>query len=111
MKLRKLAKSLELEQGEFLELVTLFVKTSSSDLNKIRAAIEEGDSQKVTGFAHSIKGAAVILGFTEIFEFAKKMEMSARVNDLDGATGMVKGIKEEIDRITKGLHMEIKIKN
>lgn len=111
MKLKELAKSLELEQDEFLELVCLFVKTSSSDLNKLQSAIKEGDSQKVEGFAHSIKGAAVTLGFTEIFEYAKKMETNARVNDLNGATGVVKSIEEEIGRIVKGLHKEIKSKN
>jgi HPt (histidine-containing phosphotransfer) domain-containing protein len=111
MELKKLAKTLELEQDDFLELVYLFVKTSSSDLNKLKSAIEDGDSQKVAGFAHSIRGAAVTLGFTDIFEYAKKMETNAGVNDLNGATGVVKSIEEEIDRIARGLHKEIKSKN
>jgi len=109
MNLKALAENLELEEDEYLELVYLFLNTSSSDLNKLQAAIEKGNAQKVAGLAHSIKGAAVTLGLTEIFEYAKKLETNAQVNDLNGATRLVRSIQEELDRIAKGLNKKTKI--
>ena len=111
MNLKELSEKLELEEDEFLELVRLFVETGSSDLNELQSAIGDKDAQKVARVAHSIKGVAVTLGLAEIFESANKMEMSARANDLEGVTGAVKSIKEELDRIAKGLNKKVKYKN
>ena len=109
MNLKTLAKNSELEEDEFLELVYLFLSTSSSDLNKLQAAIEKGNAQNVAGLAHSVKGAAVTLGLTEIFEYAKKLETNAQANNLKGATRLVGSIQEELDRIAKGLNKNAKI--
>lgn len=45
MNLKTLAKKLALGEDEFLELASLFLKTSSSELNELQAAIEKGDAQ------------------------------------------------------------------
>lgn len=111
MDLKSLAKNLELDEDEFLELVSLFLKTSSSDLDKLRAALEKGDGQKMAEFAHSIKGAAVTLGLTEIFEYAKKLETNVLANDLNGVAKWVRSIQEEFDRITKCFNKKVNSKN
>jgi HPt (histidine-containing phosphotransfer) domain-containing protein len=109
MNLKALAENSELEEDEFLELVCLFLNTSSSELDKLRSAIEKGNAQRVAGLAHSIKGAAVTLGLTEIFEYAKKLETDAQANNLKGAARWVGSIQEELDRIAKGLEQKNKI--
>jgi HPt (histidine-containing phosphotransfer) domain-containing protein len=53
--------------------------------------------------AHSIKGAAINLGLVEIYEAARKTEMEARENNLNGATVAARAIKEKIDQITEDL--------
>jgi len=111
MNLKELSEKLELEEDEFLELVRLFVETGSSDLNELQSAIGDKDAQKVARVAHSMKGAAVILGLAEIFESANKMEMNARANDLEGVTGALRSIKEELDRVAKNLNKKVKSKN
>jgi HPt (histidine-containing phosphotransfer) domain-containing protein len=103
MNFKDSAENLELEENEFLELVALFVKTGYSDLNTLQSAIEDGDTEKLARVAHSIKGTSANLGLTEISEFAKRIEMNARHNDLYGATGAAQRIKEELDRIAKAL--------
>jgi HPt (histidine-containing phosphotransfer) domain-containing protein len=103
MDFKELAHNLELEENEFLELLGLFIQTGYSDLNKLQSAIEDGDIEKATWVAHSIKGTSANLGLTEIFEFAKRIEMNVRNNDLLGATGAAKRIKAELDRIAKAL--------
>jgi HPt (histidine-containing phosphotransfer) domain-containing protein len=111
MNLKELSEKLEIEEDEFLDLVCLFVETGSSDLNELQSAIGDKDAQKAARAAHSIKGAAVILGLGEIFELAKEMEMNARANDLEGATGAVKSMKEELDRIAKDLNKKVKCRS
>ena len=103
MDFKELAENLELEENEFLELIGLFVETGYSDLDKLQSAIEDGDTEKVARVAHSMRGTSANLGLTEIFESAKRIEMNARDNDLHGATGAAKIIKEELDRIAKAL--------
>jgi len=103
MDFRELAENLELEENELLELLRLFVESGYSDLNELQSAIEDGDAEKAGRVAHSIKGTSANLGLTEIFEFAKRIEMNVRNNDLFGATGAAKRIKEELDRIAKAL--------
>ena len=106
MNFKELSQNLELGEDEFLDLLGLFLKTCSFDLNKLQSAIEEGDVQKVVGVAHSIKGAAAILGLTAIFEFAKRIEVDALGNDLHGSTRGVDGIKEELSQIAEGLKIK-----
>ena len=101
MKLEELAENLEMEVDEFLEIMELFLKTSAFDLNQLESGIEEGDGQRVIIAAHSIKGAAVNLGLLEIYEAARKTEMEARENNLNGATVAARAIKEKIDRIAE----------
>jgi HPt (histidine-containing phosphotransfer) domain-containing protein len=103
MKLKELAENLEMEEDEFVEMTDLFVKTCLSDLMKLQAAIEKREALHAAKYAHSIKGAAVNLGFMEIFDVARKMEMEACDNHLNGATEMVQKIKKEIDRIAEAL--------
>ncbi len=103
MNFKELAKNLEMEEDEFLEMVDLFWETTSSDLGKLQSAVEEKEAQKVVKAAHSIKGAAANLGFFEIYEVAKRIEMDARENNLDEATGSVKTIKEKLDLIALSL--------
>ena len=103
MKLEELAENLEMEEDEFVEMTDLFVKTCLSDLMKLQSAIEKREVLHVAKHAHSIKGAAVNLGFMEIFDDAKRMEMEARDDRLNDAPEMVQKIKEEIDRIVEAL--------
>ncbi len=103
MNFKELAKNLEMEEDEFLEMVDLFVETTSSDLGRLKSAVEEKDAQKVVKAAHSIKGAAVNLGFQEIYEVAKRIETNARENNLKDASGAARMIKEKLDLIAFSL--------
>jgi len=103
MKLQELAENLEMEIDEFLEIMELFLETSAFDLNQLVSGIEEGDGQKVLIAAHSIKGAAANLGLLEIYEVARKTEIEARENNLNGATVTARAIKEKIDQIAEDL--------
>jgi HPt (histidine-containing phosphotransfer) domain-containing protein len=99
----ELAENIGLEKEEFLDLLRLFVETSSSDLRKLQSAIDKGDRQSVVEMAHSIKGAAVNLGLDGIYEVARDVEMNARQNILGGAAEAIKSLQEKLDMISKDI--------
>ena len=103
MNLKQWAQRLEIEEDELLEIVDLFIKTSFSDLAKLQAAIEEKDILPVVKAAHSIKGAAGILGLLEIHEAAKRIETAARTNRLEEIEADLRIIKEKLEMITDAL--------
>jgi HPt (histidine-containing phosphotransfer) domain-containing protein len=104
MDVKRMAENLDIEESELLEIVDLFIETSTSDLNRLQQALEMEDAHEVAKTAHSIKGAAANLAFEEIFEISKNMERKARDKDLDGAMEMVRMIREKLDRIAQDFH-------
>jgi HPt (histidine-containing phosphotransfer) domain-containing protein len=101
-----LSERLGLEKDEFLELVELFLETGTTDLGQLEMAVKKENVEDVVKSSHSIKGASGNLGFTEIFEVAKDVELNARQNRLDGANEAVGIIKKHLDRIAEELHTE-----
>jgi len=65
MNFKGLASDLDLEEEEFIELVEVFLEVSASDLAKMESALSSGASEQVIEAAHSIKGAAGGLGFSD----------------------------------------------
>lgn len=83
MNFKKTFDRLGIGEDEYLELVDLFVETSTSDMNKLRSAISAGNTEKISMIAHSLKGAALNLGLKEFLELAKLIEKSARDGQLE----------------------------
>jgi two-component system sensor histidine kinase/response regulator len=103
--LEKRAAGLGLETDEYLELVEVFVDATRSDLSQLQSAISAGDAQRVAAAAHSIKGAAASLGFDTTQHLAKKIEMNARKQILEGSLQDVDGIDADIRAITQSLNL------
>ncbi len=101
MNSQELAENLGLEYYEYLEIVELFLETSSLDLSELQAAIDEENTQKVAEAAHSIKGASGNIGFMDLFEVAKGVEMKARENSLEGISDSVQILKSKLDEIAE----------
>ncbi len=92
---------LGLEEHELLELVDLFVKTTLSDLAKLEQAVSHQDAELAVQGAHSIKGAAANLGFPDIYELVKDIEMNARERILEGISGAAQSIREKLGEIAR----------
>ncbi len=69
------------------ELLDIFKQSMQSDLQLIEQGLAEGSAAKISGAAHSIKGAAASLGIIGIHEIAKKVEEDCRAGGLDVARG------------------------
>src|SRR4030042_5730652 len=96
MDFQALADNLGFDLEEFKELVELFVDTGTADLNSVFSAIEEKDADKATKAVHSLKGASGNLGFMEVHQIAKKMEIAARNNRLEEISEPAKLIREKL---------------
>jgi HPt (histidine-containing phosphotransfer) domain-containing protein len=82
--LADLAGRLRLEVAVAGELLQLFVDTSSKDLKTMTDALESGESGIVASSAHSIKGAALNLGFEDLATIAQTVEKTAEAGALEG---------------------------
>ncbi len=103
MNLSGLATNLGFEEDEFLELVDLFVETATSDMAKLEAAISHGATQETVEAAHSIKGAAGNLGFEDIYELAKEIEINARQHVLEGSLQAAQSIRGKLSGVAETL--------
>jgi HPt (histidine-containing phosphotransfer) domain-containing protein len=103
MNLKELATNLGLEEEEFLELVDLFVETAASDMTKLEAAISHGVTDQTVQAAHAIKGAAGNLGFQDIYDLAKQIEMNARQHVLEGNLQAAHSLRGKLSGVAETL--------
>lgn len=99
MNFTEMAEAIGLAEDEFLELVDLFLETSASDLGALRSAIDEQDTRQVVEAVHSLKGSAGNLGFSQIYEIARKVEENARRDSLEGASEAVEAMRKIYNEI------------
>lgn len=101
----EMARKLGLEEEELFPVMELFVETTISDLDRLRAGLQKQNTRTVLEAAHSIKGASGNLGLMVISEVAKGVESKARDESLEGASAAVEMISEEIDRLAGRLKL------
>ena len=103
MNFEELGSNLGLEKDEFIELVELFVTTTSEDINKLQVAFENKDDNSAAIVAHSIKGSSGNLGFIELSDIAKKAEELTCNNKLDEAAATIEILKTKLNEISEYL--------
>jgi len=101
MNLKIEAKKLGLQEEEYLEIVNLFIETTAHNLNQLRSAIQTRDISKMLQETHSLKGAALNLGFWEIYEIIERIGMKVRENSWHGISDDIERIQDTMDRIAK----------
>ena len=101
MEATKLPGNMGVDVEDFKELFELYMETTSSDLEQLKAALNAGDAENVHEKAHSIKGASGSLGLRELYETAKAIDDRARVNSLDGLEKMVQAFSEKYQKLVE----------
>ncbi|NOX34492.1 MAG: Hpt domain-containing protein [Deltaproteobacteria bacterium] len=99
MDFRDLASRLGIDEEDFTELIELFVTTTLSDIDKIKKGVANNNPADAAAASHSIKGAAGNLGFDDIFNLAKDMEMQARKGSLDNFENFISDLEKQLDAI------------
>ena len=91
------------DQEVLQQIVELFLEDSQVALSKIRDAIERQDTETLTCFAHSLKGAVGNFGALRAFRAAKKMESLGRHGDLVAARDGQGRLEDEVHRLRHAL--------
>jgi HPt (histidine-containing phosphotransfer) domain-containing protein len=99
MNFRDMAGRIGFSEEEFQELVELFLESTLSELDHIKAAAQVSDFKKIAMSAHSMRGAAINLGFMEIHELAKTIEGNAQARELNGTVEAADKIRDHLERI------------
>ena len=103
MNFEELGSNLGLGKDEFIELVELFITTTSDDLNKLRVAFENKEDSSEARAAHSIKGSSGNMEFMELSDIAKKAEELSCNNKLNEAVATFETMKTKLDEISEHL--------
>lgn len=103
MDLKALSESLGLEEDEFKEIVEIFVSTADSDIEKLLNAHANNDCEAASEAAHSLKGSAGNLGFTELSDISATLETNARNNDINDLEAALPVLTEKLNEIKKSI--------
>jgi len=99
MDFKELGSRLGIDEEDFMELVELFVTTSLADIDKIKNGVSENNPADAAAASHSIKGAAGNLGFDDIFEMAKNMEMQAKGGSLENFDTYINDLQAKVNAL------------
>ena len=91
------AEKMGLDEDEYVEIVDLFIKTTADNLRQLRSAVKTGDRSKISQETHSLKGAALNLGFWEISEIVERIAKGVRENSWQGLSADIEVIQGRID--------------
>lgn len=103
MNLGELAAHLEVEEGEFLELMDLFLKTTGHELERLESALIDKDVPAISMLAHSMKGGAGCLGLGEIQAAAKRIEAAVHRDQPWDWDDDIRSIRATLDQIEEAL--------
>jgi HPt (histidine-containing phosphotransfer) domain-containing protein len=101
MDVNELKEKLGLSEEELKELVSLFVETCDSDLDRMRSALREENARGVSEAAHSIKGASGNMRFEILYDLARGIEEDARHNNLSEVDFRINEISSNIRTIAQ----------
>ncbi|HXI53811.1 MAG TPA: Hpt domain-containing protein, partial [Candidatus Saccharimonadales bacterium] len=87
----------------FNELVTLYVKQTTEQLEQIRTALLEPDSERASRLAHSCAGASATCGMTAIVPLLRQVEILTRDGELGAAAQVMPAVQAEFQRLQQYL--------
>lgn len=76
------------------ELLEIFKDSLKTDIGLIEEGLKELNAEKISGAAHSIKGAAASLGIQGINDVALLVEEDSRDGGLGAANDNIKNLRE-----------------
>jgi PAS domain S-box-containing protein len=87
------------------ELTGVFLQDCPRMMEEAREALRDGDILKLKRAAHSIKGAAGILGGKLVFEAAMRLETIARQGDLSQVEPAWQALRQAVEQLQDALTM------
>jgi HPt (histidine-containing phosphotransfer) domain-containing protein len=88
----------------FRQLIALFVQEVPNQIKQIKLAIKANDPERITLFAHTIKGSAYNIRAMELKQIAFDIEQAGKSSDIHLAASKV----EALDNIFEKLNTELR---
>ncbi|MCZ6526644.1 MAG: Hpt domain-containing protein [Gammaproteobacteria bacterium] len=81
------------------DLIPGFLQNRSKELESLRDALERQDFQSIQSVGHSLKGVGGGYGFDGMSDLGAKIENSAKAQELDELTDIIKQYENYLERI------------
>ena len=88
-------------EGLFVRLATKYLNDPHFDA--LEAAMAEGDAAASEREAHSLKGVADNLSFTQLYDLATRITDALRADDLDSARTLMPELRESHEAVVEAL--------
>lgn len=103
MDLEFLCEELGLDRDQFSQFASLFLDVASTDLARMREALDLEDVVGVAQAAHSIKGAALTLELEWISSLAKSVETKAKSGAIEEIRTEMNTLALELEKLQASL--------
>ena len=90
-------------QENYNELVGLYLKQTTEQLEQIRAAVASRDAEGASRVAHSCAGASATCGMLAIVPLLRQVEHLSQDEKLDEAAALMPQVEREFERLKRFL--------
>jgi CheY-like chemotaxis protein/HPt (histidine-containing phosphotransfer) domain-containing protein len=87
----------------FNELVGLYIKQTTDQLQQMHCALKEGDAERLSRVAHSCAGASATCGMSAIVPLLRHVERHGQEGELTSAAEYLPAIEREFERLQRYL--------
>jgi HPt (histidine-containing phosphotransfer) domain-containing protein len=81
------------------ELIPGFLENRARDLDRLRAALVQGDLPTIQSIGHSLKGVGGGYGFMRLSELGAEMEKAAKAGNVAPLGGLVDELADYLGRV------------
>lgn len=91
------------DEGLLVNLIGYFREDAPEMLRKLSSAIEKGEAEQASRFAHSLKGLAANYDACFATDLAQEVETSCRQGDLSAAAASLNSLRQRVDELKVAL--------
>ena len=84
-----------------LSFLAEFTRTTELDLNELQQAIEHRDSKSVARLSHRIKGAAAIVGASQLVELSSQLEKAGQINQMSQSAQLFNELSQSYRKVSE----------
>jgi PAS domain S-box-containing protein len=101
-------KDLGTEMGPLFypQLLETFEQDAIKHLISLRSAVASGESTRLRGEAHALKGASLTIGAQGMADFCQQLESFGRTENVAGAPEALAQLEHEFDRVKNEIELE-----
>jgi len=91
----------------FRQLIKLFIQEVPNQIRQIKLAIKEKDPERITLFAHTIKGSAYNIRAMELKQVAFDIEQAGKLSDIHLAASKIEALENTFDKLNTELRQVV----